>query len=710
MNDGDYSNYTISTILEKVDRGYHEFIFSRSSQLIGQKTLPGISYSNSNSRVRELLISVPEFLTRFISMSEDAQFFYHSLFSRGRSWKLDKATGEGTELRLKDGVRECLDKLMVFALPSMEKPEVLIIPVEYALMGGPSAQRGSALSLASSLGNYTMKMLRKISKYYRISTSLPAIEAETDTYIKIVSNFTETIKNLNSGERKIMDYLMNYEGISQFPDLAKHFKMERKSSYYYSHIYFNDLFSSTAYSNSEPLISLLTKGLVFCTRGRYYDDVGSVYIPDEIAIEIRRMRLEERNRTVTLEKQASHIPPTNLVNYGEDYAADVKKVFTVIYYLQSRSKRRQMDAFKKYLSMPERDINKILDQTRREGWIIGNTSSMTIIDEGLKYIEDRNFSFNLKKYILEKRVFSTTVSPSTVGVKFLDGLRRMFLETIYRMKYPQKIGEVIEEMKSGENYFKLSRGLGETIVSDDNFITDLSTINRLKQNIVGDLPGWILEITLYLKKYGLIRLSSPDTTLETYIFPEQEFLHLFEKKGKVENGGAVKDISKPLKVLPNNDILIGIDADFKDIKMIADFSDLISADMVCTFRITKSSLSDYLNRMGKIDRIIPFLKKKSSVPVPDTVERLVKDVEKKEDEISITKCQAILQVNDRTIIDGIMKVKNVSELVEKRISPEILIIKEGVSLYRFVTELRKKGYVVPISIEKEKKRRSSRYY
>ena len=84
--------------------------------------------------------------------------------------------GEGTELRLKDGVQECLDKLMVFALPSMEKPEVLIIPVEYALMGGPSTQRGSALSLASSLRNYTMKMLRKISKYYRISSSLSGIE------------------------------------------------------------------------------------------------------------------------------------------------------------------------------------------------------------------------------------------------------------------------------------------------------------------------------------------------------------------------------------------------------------------------------------------------------------------------------------------------------------------------------------------------------
>ena len=46
------------------------------------------------------------------------------------------------------------------------------------------------------------------------------------------------------------------------------------------------------------------------------------------------------------------------------------------------------------------------------------------------------------------------------------------------------------------------------------------------------------------------------------------------------------------------------------------FSELISADILCTLRITKSSLSVYLNKSGKLEDIISFLKKKSSVPIP----------------------------------------------------------------------------------------------
>ena len=72
-------------------------------------------------------------------------------------------------------------------------------------------------------------------------------------------------------------------------------------------------------------------------------------------------------------------------------------------------------------------------------------------------------------------------------------------------------------------------------------------------------------------------------------------------------------------------------------------------------------------------------------------------------EITMTKCQAILQVNDRTIIDNIMGIKSISEMIEKRISPEILVVKSGVSLYTFVTEIRKKGFIIPIEVQKEKK-------
>ena len=60
-----------------------------------------------------------------------------------------------------------------------------------------------------------------------------------------------------------------------------------------------------------------------------------------------------------------------------------------------------------------------------------------------------------------------------------------------------------------------------------------------------------------------------------------------------------------------------------------------------------------------------------------------------------------------SFMHGIMKIRGISDMVETRISPEILVIKEGVSLYKFVTEIRKKGYIIPISIEKEKNRTRS---
>jgi hypothetical protein len=67
-------------------------------------------------------------------------------------------------------------------------------------------------------------------------------------------------------------------------------------------------------------------------------------------------------------------------------------------------------------------------------------------------------------------------------------------------------------------------------------------------------------------------------------------------------------------------------------------------------------------------------------------------------------------VEDRTVIDGIMRITGIADMVEKRISPEILAIRDGVSLYKFVTELRKKGYIVPIKVEKEKNRRRTSWY
>ncbi len=697
--------YTISTVLNNVDKDYQHFIISELSKQTQQKILPGKAFSENLEKIKEILTNEKYFFERFNSLSIDAQQFYRSLYSIGRVGLPLKDQEKKDEYKIKKEVSECLDKLMVFAIPSRSNPDAFIIPVDYAMISSLQWPDNDNLLLVFPLRNYPISFLNIIAKYYGVKYGVNKNLVATEIYSNILKNLKETIRNINKKEREIIDYIMLSDGVTSFENLLNHFDMRKQSSYFYG-LSFDSIFSPTSYYNGEPLISVMTKGLVYCAKGFYYNEIEYVYIPGEIASEIRNINRQEKKPSDTGKKQEPKILPSDMNNYGVDYASEMKKIFITLYYLESRAKRRSGEALKKFLSMPLADIEITLEHSKIEHWITGKTSNLSITEEGLEFIEDRNFPSKLKQEIFDQHIFSGWKNGSDQGEEE-NSMRKIFLEALYQLKSPARVVDIADEMKSDEKFFHLRRKLRVSMIESGGLGSYLSSPEKLNEAMESQMFEIILKAVYYLKIYGLIKLSSQDITPETYIFPEQEYIDILNMGGGVEYKNIEKNTTKPLKVLPNNEILITIDADFVDFKTLSGFSELISADILCTFRITKSSLSVYLNKSGKLEDIISFLKKKSSVPIPDTVRHLINDMEKKENEISIMKCQAVLQVSDRTVIDGIMKIRGISDMVETRISPEILVIKEGVSLYKFVTEIRKKGYIIPISIEKEKNRTRS---
>ncbi len=697
--------YTISTVLNNVDKDYQHFIISELSKQTQQKILPGKAFSENLEKIKEILTNEKYFFERFNSLSIDAQQFYRSLYSIGRVGLPLKDQEKKDEYKIKKEVSECLDKLMVFAIPSRSNPDAFIIPVDYAMISSLQWPDNDNLLLVFPLRNYPISFLNIIAKYYGVKYGVNKNLVATEIYSNILKNLKETIRNINKKEREIIDYIMLSDGVTSFENLLNHFDMRKQSSYFYG-LSFDSIFSPTSYYNGEPLISVMTKGLVYCAKGFYYNEIEYVYIPGEIASEIRNINRQEKKPSDTGKKQEPKILPSDMNNYGVDYASEMKKIFITLYYLESRAKRRSGEALKKFLSMPLADIEITLEHSKIERWITGKTSNLSITEEGLEFIEDRNFPSKLKQEIFDQHIFSGWKNGSDQGEEG-NSMRKIFLEALYQLKSPARVVDIADEMKSDEKFFHLRRKLRVSMIESGGLGSYLSSPEKLNEAMESQMFEIILKAVYYLKIYGLIKLSSQDITPETYIFPEQEYIDILNMGGGVEYKNVEKNTTKPLKVLPNNEILITIDADFVDFKTLSGFSELISADILCTFRITKSSLSVYLNKSGKLEDIISFLEKKSSVPIPDTVRHLINDMEKKENEISIMKCQAVLQVSDRTVIDGIMKIRGISDMVETRISPEILVIKEGVSLYKFVTEIRKKGYIIPISIEKEKNRTRS---
>ncbi|EQB65360.1 MAG: hypothetical protein AMDU2_EPLC00011G0046 [Thermoplasmatales archaeon E-plasma] len=658
------------------------------------------SYPKDPDYIRKTLADQVNLQNRLNSISKEAQEHYASIYARRRSFKTDREMLKRKIKVLKPEILECMDKLLIFGIPNLEEPEILIIPVDYAMAGTTIQESAYDVTMVKPLKKYPTAIMEKIAKNYKVDTTMPKPLVSAETYSRILVNLPETIANLNSGEKKIMDYLMANDGISNFDDLLNEFHLKKSYSYYYS-IPLNEVFSPKFYANGESLISLMSKGLVYYTTQNNYYGTELAYIPDEIA-KILWWERNQKKKPVKLNKRkgTSDLRPV-LKNYGFDYAAHFKKFFTVLYYLESRSKRRPLETIQKFLGMPVKDLDLIMEFARHENWIKGGATNITITKEALVFLEDKNFPTKLERHVFERHIFSAWEEIETSF--YLDNLRILILQSLYDMEEPAKISDIIEEVKSSEKYFIFIREISVWLTYVDSSSHYSNSLSYTKENMESGISEWFLDLYEFLRIYGLIKLSTPDLALETYIFPEPEFKTIYEKSGKFDSRVAVKDNPKPLKVLPNNEVLIGIDADFNDLKMLADFSELVSADLICTFTITKSSLSSYMNRSGELSNVLSFLEKKSSVPIPSTLERLIKDMAEKGKDITMTKCQAILQVRDKTIIDNIMAIKSISEMIEKRISPEILVVKTGVSLYAFVSELRKKGFIIPIVVEKEKK-------
>ncbi|MHB1439945.1 MAG: helicase-associated domain-containing protein [Cuniculiplasma sp.] len=659
-------------------------------------------FSNENdpNYVRRSLADEDNLQNRLNSLSKGAQQFYASVYALGRSFIVDREMLKRKNKVLKPEVLECMDKLVIFGIPNSEEPEILIIPVDFAMAGTKMQESAYDVTMVNPLKKYPKAIIEKIAKYYRVDIAMPRPLVSAETYSRILVKLPETIANLNSNEKKIMDYLMADDGISDFNDLLDKFHLRKSYSHYYS-ISINELFSSRFYSNGESLISLMSKGLIYYFTQNNYYGTELVFIPDEIAkILWWEQTQKEKSVKLNMTKGTGSLQLV-LKNYGFDFAAHFKEFFTVLYYLESRSKRRPLETIQKFLGMPAKDLKLIMEYARDEDWIKGGVTNVTIMKEALVFLEDKNFPTNLKRHVFGRHMFSAWEKEDTSF--YLDNLRLLILQSLYNMEEPAKISDIIEEIKSSEKYFIFIRKTSVWLTKVDSSSHYSNSLSYIKKNMESKMSEWFFELYEFLRIYGLIKLSTPDLALETYIFPEPEFKTIYEKLGKFDSRIAVKDNPQPLKVLPNNEVLIGIDADFNDLKMLADFSELVSADLICTFTITKSSLSSYMNRSGELSKVLPFLEKKSSVPIPNTLERLIKDMEEKGKEITMTKCQAILQVKDKMIIDNIMGIKSISEMIEKRVSPEILVIKTGVSLYAFVSELRKKGYIIPIVVEKEKK-------
>ena len=218
-----------------------------------------------------------------------------------------------------------------------------------------------------------------------------------------------------------------------------------------------------------------------------------------------------------------------------------------------------------------------------------------------------------------------------------------------------------------------------------------------------------LQLSL-LSRLGYILVSYDPIETDTSIMPDREFIRILDNPseiGKIRLRLKGKD---DIKVLPDFEILVDIGTKFSSLARIIRFADLEKIDRICVLRLTPKSIMGALNEGVSGKDIIQLLQGKSSTGLPENVRQTILDVAGNSHVVNVIRCSAILKVDDPTTLDRIASDSSISQMIQERVDRNIAALKEDVSLSKLVTEMRKKGFVVPFALEEARKLERRRNY
>ena len=120
---------------------------------------------------------------------------------------------------------------------------------------------------------------------------------------------------------------------------------------------------------------------------------------------------------------------------------------------------------------------------------------------------------------------------------------------------------------------------------------------------------------------------------------------------------------------------------------------LKSIDVVSHFQVTREAFQRAMNRGMSGEAIRSFLLEASATGLPDIVDSLIRDCERKHGEIEIGPSSGYLTVAREEILDELFAQKQIARSLELRLSPTAAIIRRGVAHDALIQNLSRQGYM-----------------
>jgi hypothetical protein len=134
-------------------------------------------------------------------------------------------------------------------------------------------------------------------------------------------------------------------------------------------------------------------------------------------------------------------------------------------------------------------------------------------------------------------------------------------------------------------------------------------------------------------------------------------------------------------------------------------AELESNQGAAVFRVTPASVAAALNRGLQPGQVLELLERRSRTPLPDTVQRLVRDQGKRYGQIKVGSAQTYVRTDDPTLLEELLHHRLLADLRWHTLAPGVAVL-QGIAPTDALQRLRKAGYL-PVSDRPARQARKS---
>jgi hypothetical protein len=590
---------------------------------------------------------------------------------------------------------ECIDRMILFALPSPRAPETIALPLEYMMMPGIRINRNIPTYLSTSMRHYPGTLFRIMAETIGIQAKGKAYPMAAAVYLHILSNADALVSSLSNKEREIFRSIVANEGLISLKEFIEKYRQAGSDQRYSQWYYYgsqDELMERYPGKDSQPYVNLFRKGLLILASDTARR--GSVIaVPSEVYFQLGT---EGKGRNKQQAESTMEFPEgEKLHERGSECLTEIRKIMVAIMYLSTNRMRTGVDKIASLTGCDQSVIRYSLDIMTANAWIGGKPTKLIVTGTGIDTLS--------RTELFAGTVFATINSSSLHLAGRGDGdssvlkmISDFAIRALQRQDRPIRVSGLIGMLKN------------ETAIREVHRLARVSEIER-RENMYyysnNSSEGKLRDIDTFLGEYvpamlslyyyaGILSASGTEIVGETFIRVSELGKRLYSKGAEAYvTEHDVKERDVKIIMQPNMDALVPLGIEPKTLMTICRFAELKSIDRICRFQITKKSLTAAINDGLTVKMVNEYLTGLSSTGIPDSLMRQLRDLEGREGEIEIYRCGGIIRVRDKFLLEELMRKRELQDLLDMRLDDTTVVVKAVADIRYLETVLKKAGFI-----------------